>query len=259
MKKIVNNLLLFFLIIILIIQCQAQKNSDELSWPAVKPENKPGTYWWWMGSAVDKENLTYNLESLNDVGIGNVHVIPIYGAKGEEEKFIDFLSPKWMEMLAYTGDEANKLNMNVDMSTTTGWPFGGSHVTSEDAASKMKYKKITVSNGEIITERIEYEKISTIMAYSENKDPVDITEKLDSDGTLNWIAPEGDWEVYIVCQEGTEQKVKRAAPGNIGLVLDPFSSDALNNYLTRYNDAFANYKGGKLRAQYHDSYEYYNA
>lgn len=259
MKRYVNNILIYFLTVILIFQCQPQKNSDEFSWPKVKPENKPGTYWWWMGSAVDKVNLTYNLESLAEVGIGNVHVIPIYGVEGEEERYIDFLSPKWMDMLAYTVDEANRLNMNVDMSTTTGWPFGGSHVTEEYAASKMKYKTFNVSNGETISEKFEHEKISTIMAYSENKVPIDITEKLDPNGSLNWTAPEGDWEVYIVWQVGTGQKVKRAAPGNIGLVLDPFSSDALKNYLTRYDDAFANYKGVKLRAQYHDSYEYYNA
>lgn len=241
------------------IQCQPQKSSDELSWPNVKPENKPGTYWWWMGSAVDKENLTYNLESLAEVGIGNVHIIPIYGVKGEEDRYINFLSPKWMNMLAYTVDEAKRLNMNVDMSTTTGWPFGGSHVPSEDAASKMKYKIFNISNGEKISEKFESEKLQAIMAYSGNRVPINLTEKLDSIGTLNWIAPHGDWEIYVVWHEGTGQKVKRAAPGNIGLVLDPFSTRALKNYLTRYDDAFANYKGGKLRAQYHDSYEYFNA
>ena len=79
---------------------------------------------------------------------------------------------------------------------------------------------------------------------------VDLTEKLDAMGELNWIAPEGNWEIYIVLQEGTGQKVKRAAPGNIGLVLDPFSPRALKKYLSRYDEAFANYSGQNIRAQY---------
>ncbi len=58
---------------------------------------------------------------------------------------------------------------------------------------------------------------------------------------------------------GTEQKVKRAAPGNIGLVLDPFSESGLEEYFTRYDKAFLNDEEYNLRAQYHDSYEYYNA
>ena len=254
-----KNIVGYFLLGVLLLQCKPHGSIDDLSWPNVKPENKPGIYWWWMGSAVDEKNLTYNLESLAGVGIGNVHIIPIYGVKGEEERYIDFLSPSWMNMLAYTADEANRLNMNVDMSTTTGWPFGGSHVTPEDAAKKIEYKKITLSEGEIIMEKYEFQNVKAIMAYSDNSEPINLIDKLDSTGKFNWVAPAGKWEVYVLLQEGTGQNVKRAAPGNIGLVLDPFSPRALKNYLVRYDDAFSNFTGGKLRAQYHDSYEYYNA
>ena len=259
MKRKLLKIALLMWIVLSIIQCTQQTKVDDLSWPEVKPENKPGTYWWWMGSAVDKENLTYNLESLAGAGIGNVHIIPIYGVEGEEKRYIDFLNASWMNMLEYTVDEANRLNMNVDMSTTTGWPFGGSHVAPEYAAKKIELKKITLSQGEIINEKFEPQKVKTIMAYSDNRELVDLIDKLDSMGTFNWIAPKGKWNIYILIQEGTGQKVKRAAPGNIGLVLDPFSPQALKNYLTRYDDAFANYSGRKVRAQYHDSYEYYNA
>ena len=27
-------------------------------WPAVRPEARPATRWWWLGSAVDAANLT---------------------------------------------------------------------------------------------------------------------------------------------------------------------------------------------------------
>ena len=36
----------------------AQSNS----WPKITTEMRPGARWWWLGSAVDKTNLTYNLE-----------------------------------------------------------------------------------------------------------------------------------------------------------------------------------------------------
>ncbi len=233
MKRKLLKIAYLMWIVLSIIQCTQQTKVDDLSWPEVKPENKPGTYWWWMGSAVDKENLTYNLESLAGAGIGNVHIIPIYGVEGEEKRYIDFLNASWMNMLEYTVDEANRLNMNVDMSTTTGWPFGGSHVAPADAAKKIELKKITLSQGEIINEKFEPQKVKTIMAYSDNRELIDLMDKLDSTGTFNWIAPKGKWNIYILIQEGTGQKVKRAAPGNIGLVLDPFSPQALKNYLTQ--------------------------
>ena len=41
--------------------------------------------------------------------------------------------PKWMEMLKDTISEAQKLDMNVDMVTGTGWCFGGPNVGDADA------------------------------------------------------------------------------------------------------------------------------
>lgn len=33
------------------------------NWPEVKPEARPGSRWWWLGSAVDQKNLSYNLKN----------------------------------------------------------------------------------------------------------------------------------------------------------------------------------------------------
>jgi hypothetical protein len=57
----------------------------------------------------------------------------------------------------------------------------------------------------------------------------------------------------------TSMKVKRAAPGGAGLVLDPYSTDALESYLARFTQSLEGLPAGSLRAQFHDSFEYYNA
>ncbi len=238
---------------------QADQKFTNILWPEIKPEHKPGTYWWWMGSAVDKENLTYNLESLAEVGIGTVHVIPIYGVKGEEHRYIDFLNPKWMDVLNFTVKEGVRLNMNVDMSTTTGWPFGGSHVSEKYAASKFEFEKISVAGNINLLKQLDIHFVEEVIAFSAENKVIDLTDKISDGGSLNWKVPPGRWDIYFTYKKGTGQKVKRAAPGNIGLVLDPFSPDGLEYYLERYNKAFANSEGIKIRAQYHDSYEYYHA
>lgn len=117
---------------------QAAAPSD-LAWPAPTRENKPWTRWWWPGSAVDQANLTRELESLAAAGFGGVEITPIYGAKGYEERFIPFLSPKYVGMLAHTGAEAKRLGLGVDMATGTGWPFGGAQVTPADAELKLAF------------------------------------------------------------------------------------------------------------------------
>lgn len=95
---------------------------------------KPWAYWWWQGSAVNKADLRANLQKYAEAGFGGLHIIPIYGVKGEEKNFIHFLSPKWLEMLEYTVKEAQKLHLGLDMTLGTGWPFGGIDIKPEHAA-----------------------------------------------------------------------------------------------------------------------------
>ncbi|HVZ63869.1 MAG TPA: glycosyl hydrolase [Lacunisphaera sp.] len=166
---------------------------------------KPWTRWWWPGSAVDRAGITHQLEAFAAAGLGGVEITPIYGARGAEAHYIEFLSPRWMEMLTYTAGEARRLGLGVDMVTGTGWPFGGPWVQAGDGSAKL----VLV------------------------------------DGRLAG-APTG-------------MKVKRAAPGGEGLVLDPYSSAALDHYLVPFTQAFAGFPPHLVRAQFHDSFEYYNA
>ncbi|HUT54746.1 MAG TPA: glycosyl hydrolase [bacterium] len=116
------------------------ESAPESAWPEVTRESRPWAYWWWLGSAVKEREITRELEMFRAAGLGGVHIIPIYGAKGWEDRYVDFLSPRWMAMLSHTGAEADRLGMGVDMSVGTGWPFGGPWVTAEDAAKKVRIK-----------------------------------------------------------------------------------------------------------------------
>lgn len=165
---------------------------------------KPWTFWWWMGSAANEQDITAQLEGFQKAGLGGVHISPIYGVKGYEKEFVPFLSPDWLRLLEYTVREGKRLGLGIDMTTGTGWPFGGPTVTPEMAAKTMKIKE-----GRILV-------------------------------------------------EPTRQKVKRAAPGGEGFVLDPFHPTAMNIYLTWF-DSTLNKITDRPRSMYNDSYEAYNA
>lgn len=109
-------------------------------WPELSRDNKPWTRWWWPGSAVDKENLTRELESFAKAGIGGVEITPIYGAKGAEDRFVPFLSDRYIEMIGHVTAEAKRLGLGVDMATGTGWPFGGPQVGPDDVELKIAFK-----------------------------------------------------------------------------------------------------------------------
>jgi hypothetical protein len=183
------------------------------SWPTPRPEAKAGTRWWWLGSAVDKENLQWNLQQYADHGIGAVEITPLYGVQGNDKNNIPFLSPQWMQALKTVEDIAKPLGIEVDMNCGTGWPFGGPHIPLEQAACKAVFKD-TVVNG----------------------------------------AP-----IYTVEIGRTKQKVKRAAPGGEGWVVDHFDREAIRNYLDRFEKAFAASGVPYPHTFFNDSYEVYKA
>ena len=52
-----------------------------------------------MGSAVDKDNINFLMEEYARAGFGGVEITPIYGTRGYEDRYIEFLSPDWMKVL----------------------------------------------------------------------------------------------------------------------------------------------------------------
>jgi hypothetical protein len=67
--------------------------SAQIKWLSITPVTKPWTRWWWMGSAVNPKDLTANMEQYRAAGLGGVEITPIYGVKGYEDQFVEYLSP----------------------------------------------------------------------------------------------------------------------------------------------------------------------
>ncbi|MDR0394752.1 MAG: glycosyl hydrolase family 2, partial [Tannerella sp.] len=257
MKKSVSSFLTFLFAVACV---HAQE------WPAVRPEARPGTRWWWPGNAVDTTNLTHNLEKYAEAGIGSVEITPIYGVRGNEANELKYLSPAWMQVLQHTLDEGKRLNIEIDMNTGTGWPFGGPDVSIDDAATRALFREYGLSEGEKLSMRIEPEeekqrpvaKLSRLMAYSGTGQTLNLTGRV-KDGYLQWTAPEGRWRLIALFEGKTFQAVKRAAPGGEGYVMDHFSAKAVGKYLAGFDRAFSANETSRPQVFFNDSYEVYGA
>lgn len=129
-------------------------NAQLPQWKPITQQNKPWTRWWWEGSAVNQKDLTINMEKYQKAGLGGLEVTPIYGVFGAEKQFIEFLSPKWMEMLKHTISEGKRLNLGIDVANASGWPFGGRWITNDDACKYVTYKTYQLKEGEKLQEPI---------------------------------------------------------------------------------------------------------
>lgn len=262
------NKISFLIIVLLFYLVGCTNNSNNTDWPQITTEAKPWTRWWWLGSDVDSVNLAYNLETLSQAGIGGVEITPIYGVKGRESHYIDYLSPKWMEMLDFVEAEASRLGMLVDMNTGTGWPFGGPDVTIEDAATKAIFLEYNLQGGNQLQELIvvndnrqkEFAYLDKLIAYSSAGEKIDLTDKVNASGKLEWTAPANDdFKLVALFVGKTLQKVKRAAPGGEGYVLDHFNKQAVLRYFGKFDKAFSQNSTGYPNGFFNDSYEVYGA
>lgn len=245
-----------------------QADTEATDWYPTTVENRPFVRWWWLGSAVDKEGLTFNLEEFARQGLGGVEITPIYGVKGNEANDIPYLSPRWMDMLSHTISEGKRLGLQTDMNNGTGWPFGGPEVGTEFSARKRVVAKWTVAPGKRISEKIvpadpkqaPVATLQAVIAVNGNRRE-EITSKLRSDSTLDWKAPKakGDWTVYAIFSGRTFQKVKRAAPGGEGLVVNHYDSIAVKHYLSRFDRAFESSGCPVPDTFFNDSYEVYGS
>lgn len=125
-----------------------------VAWPEISSETRPWGRWWWMGSSVNKDDITALLKEYREAGLGGMEITPIYGVKGYEKQFIPYLSGNWMEMLDHTLEEAEKLGMGIDMATGTGWPFGGPWVSGEDASRYVIPRVYQLNEGERLQEPV---------------------------------------------------------------------------------------------------------
>ncbi|SHN22654.1 glycosyl hydrolase [Chitinophaga sp. CF418] len=239
-------------------------DAQQEAWPAIKRETKPWTRWWWIGSAVNEKNLASSLDVLRQAGFGGVEIAPIYGAIGYEPQYVSYLSPRWTALLRYTVSSAGERQMGVDLTTGTGWPFGGPQVTKAYAASRFIIQQYHLTGGKTLTQPIrvndakqEGAALQALTAYSGNQ-TVSLTDKVDKEGHLHWSPAIGEWELYALFDGRTLQQVKRAAPGGEGYTLDHLSAEGLRVYLHRFDTAFK-YKAPGVRSFYNDSYEVYNA
>lgn len=268
----------------------------QIKWPVITQQTKPWTRWWWQGSAVDKPNLTAAMQLYAKAGLGGLEITPIYGVKGAEDKFINFLSPMWVDVLQYTLTEGKRLGLGIDMATGTGWPFGGPWVEDKDASKYVAYKMYTLNGGETLKDSVTYRQESFVrtangkslkveqvlhpisanknlqemaldqvrfdgllplrllMAYDENGKATDITANV-VNGKLNWTAPAGKWKLIALFEGLHGKMVERAAPGGEGLAIDHFNAQALKNYLSKFDAAFAGKGITGLRSFFNDSYE----
>ena len=208
--------------------------------------SQAGARWWWLGSAVTKPGLTWQMEQMASHGIGTLEITPLYGVQGNDANNISFLSPEWMKMLDYTINEGKRLGIQIDMNLGTGWPFGSPDTPLSEAACKVVVVDSLVDS--------KLAKSITLPAPDKEQRYARLIAQRDYKSCVR-----GKRRVIALYECRTGQKVKRAAPGGEGYVIDHFDSIAVAHYLAHFDKAFKTSGTSMPVTFFNDSYEVFGA
>lgn len=164
-------------------------SKSQLKWPQITQQTKPWSRWWWEGSAVNNKDLDKVMEKYQQAGLGGMELTAIYGVKGEESKYINYLSDKWMDVFEHTLQEGEKLGLGIDLANATGWPFGGPWVTPADESKELRYEIFSVNQGEQLKEPVVFIQKAFISAEGHKKINInDIKRPISANTDLQQLA-----------------------------------------------------------------------
>ena len=136
-KRHLLSLQLIGMIAFLALSCQRVELSDhhrgsamEMEYQELKnlfldPPNsaRPGVYWYFMDGNLSKEEMTADLESMKEVGIG--HVLFLEVNVGVPQGPVKFLSEEWQDSFTHAVKECERLGIELTLGSGPGWTGSG--------------------------------------------------------------------------------------------------------------------------------------
>jgi hypothetical protein len=100
------------------------------------------TRWWWFGSAVTKPELQREILAMKAGGFGGFEIQPVYPLALDDPltgfKNLPYLSPDFLDMVKFAADTGEKNDLRVDLTLSSGWPYGGPSTPITEAAECLR-------------------------------------------------------------------------------------------------------------------------
>lgn len=227
--------------------------------------------WWWFGPSVTRDEIAAEMRRMKEGGIGGFEIATVYPLAVDDRssglRNYPFLSPEYLDAIAFTAREARSLGLRMDLTIGSGWSYGGPYITPELAATRIRSDRREIAPGVSRVERPHpYEHDRLVAAFvgrgsAQEVDPSTYREVAIADrGPLALPPGDGPRVLLLYYASPTGQVVKRAAVGAEGYMLDHYSRAALQAHLREAGDKLLAAAGpGAVQAVFCDSLEVYDA
>jgi len=218
---------------------------------------RPGAFWDWLNGNVDLGAITHELEEMKAKGMSGAEIWDIGVIRPNPEAQIPagpaFLGPKSLKAINHAIDEATRLGLRLGIVASSSWNAGGSWIKPRDAMKAVYHSEITVEGPRHVVQSLPfpttrapkganglplYYKEIAVLAFPKTNDNViqnatsviNLSEKMDSHGQLNWDIPAGKWVIARFICSNTGQKLMVPSPNSNGLLIDHLDGNAAETH-----------------------------
>jgi hypothetical protein len=252
--------------------------------------SRPMVRWWWFGTAVERPEILRELKQMKAHGIGGAELAFVYPVVLDDPSKgllnLPFLSPAMLDAVTYAQAQGRALGLRIDVTLCSGWPYGGSNTSLEEAATHLRVVEVPVAPNAIAVALPALTKGESLIAASIVNSVVSAageqaraaTRERDAglwhgrwdassasplqvvNGTTTVSPTDQPRTALFFIASHTGQVVKRAAVGAEGWVLDPFSQQAVATHLAKVGEPLVKAFGNTPPyAIFSDSLEAYGA
>jgi len=228
---------------------------------------RPSVLWAWLNGYVDRDQLTRELEELKAKGLGGAIIWDV-GSLRDPKKIIPagpaFLGPESVASISHAIDEAGRLGLELGLFTSSSWNAGGAWIKPENASRQLLCRKIEVQGPGRIRATVPLPDGVTahwrdvaVLAVTAGGAAVDISDRMDPQGRLEWNAPAGASRIMRFVASNTGQTLECPSPNSDGLIIDHLSREAAAVHMTYILDRILSARKSldALKTFWLDSYE----
>jgi hypothetical protein len=116
-------------------------------------EARPKTLYFWMNGNVTREGIDADLAAIRAAGLGGV--LAFDGSSDIPKGPVDYLSPKWLDLMTHMMKRGEELGLTVGMQNAPGWSSsGGPWISPAQAMQQIVWTETTLDGGRRITAKL---------------------------------------------------------------------------------------------------------